>query len=136
MIKEKIYHQIGLVETSFYLLCDNSNEHPHVSFSHVTYLIIMRLIVKGSSNNNKVKVQTTPLKFWIRFLFKLLWRKTFQTLFFFFLLDVNFENITIGLHVLYILNTYVKFCSNWMLFIIQSINIFLIYNILPQKLEI
>ena len=29
-----------------------------------------------------------------------------------------FENLTIGLHILYILNTLVKFHSNWMLFTI------------------
>ena len=35
-----------------------------------------------------------------------------------FLLDVNFENLTIEFHVLYVLKTHAKFCSNWMLFTI------------------
>ena len=35
-----------------------------------------------------------------------------------------FENLTIGLHILYV-DMYVKFRANWMLFIIQSINFFL-----------
>ena len=39
------------------------------------------------------------------------------------LLDINFENITVGLHALYVLKTHVKFCLNWMLFTIQSINL-------------
>ena len=43
-----------------------------------------------------------------------------------------FENLTIGLHVLYILNTHVKFRVNWMLFTISSINLFL-YIILNYK---
>ena len=44
-----------------------------------------------------------------------------------------FENLTIGLLVLY---THVKFCVNKMLFTIQSINIFFMYNFRLQKLEI
>ena len=43
-----------------------------------------------------------------------------------------FENLTIGLHVLYILNTHVKIRVNWMLFTISSINLFL-YIILNYK---
>ena len=43
-----------------------------------------------------------------------------------------FENLTIELHVLYILNTHVKFLVNWMLFTISSINLFL-YIILNYK---
>ena len=35
-----------------------------------------------------------------------------------FLLNVNFENLTVGFYVFYVLNTHVKFHSNWMLFII------------------
>ena len=52
-----------------------------------------------------------------------------------FLLDINFENLTIRLHVLYILNTHVKFRSNRMLFT-RSINLFFIHNFKPQKFEI
>ena len=59
----------------------------------------------------------------------LVWRETFQTsyisLFFFF---VNFENLTIELHVPYVLNMHVKFRLNWILFIILSINLFFIHN--------
>ena len=51
-------------------------------------------------------------------------KKNFQ----FFLLDVNFENLTFGLHIFYILNTYFKFHSNQILFIIQSINLFVMHN--------
>jgi len=53
-----------------------------------------------------------------------------------FLLDANFENLIIGLHDFYVLNTYVKFCSNWMLFTILSLNLFFMYNFKSQKLEI
>ena len=41
-----------------------------------------------------------------------------------FLLNVNFENITVGLHVFYILNKHVKFHLNWMFFKIRSIAFF------------
>ena len=46
----------------------------------------------------------------------------------FFLLDINFKNIIIRLHIFYVLNMYVKFCSNWMLFIILLIDLFFIHN--------
>ena len=52
-----------------------------------------------------------------------------------FLLNMNFENLTIGLYVLYIFNMNVKFCLNKILFAIWSINLFFVQNILPQKLE-
>ena len=39
-----------------------------------------------------------------------------------FLLDVNFENLTVRLHILYALNMHIKFRSNRMLFTIRSIN--------------
>ena len=51
-------------------------------------------------------------------------------------MTIYFENLTIGLHVLYILNTNVKFLATWMLFAIRSINLFFIYNFILQKLEI
>ena len=38
---------------------------------------------------------------------------------------MNFENLTIRLHSFYIFNMHVKLCSNRMLFIIQSTNLFL-----------
>ena len=53
-----------------------------------------------------------------------------------FLLDINFENLIIRLHVFCILNMPVKFCLNRMLFTIWSINLFLIHNFRPWKLEI
>ena len=31
---------------------------------------------------------------------------------------IYFENLTIGLHILYTLNTYIKFCDNLILFTI------------------
>ena len=52
------------------------------------------------------------------------------------LLDVNFENITVGLHALYVLKTHVKFCLNWMLFTIQSINLLFMHKFRSQKPEI
>ena len=69
--------------------------------------------------------------------FSLNWfkEKSFR-LILFYLLNVNFKNLTVKLHVLYILNLYVKYCSNRVLFIIQSINLFLMHNYLPQKIEI
>ena len=39
-----------------------------------------------------------------------------------------FEYLTIRLHVLYVLNTYVKFHVNQMIFIIQSIDLFSMHN--------
>ena len=39
-----------------------------------------------------------------------------------------FENITVKLHVLYTLNTHVKFCVNQILFTIWSINLYFIHN--------
>ena len=50
-----------------------------------------------------------------------------------FLLDVNFENLTVRLHILYVFNMHVKFRSNRMLFTIQSINLYFIHNFRPQK---
>ena len=51
-------------------------------------------------------------------------------------LGVNFENLTVEFHVPYVLNMRIKFCSNWMLFTILSINLFFIYNFRSQKFEI
>ena len=52
-----------------------------------------------------------------------------------FLLNVNFENLTVELHNLYVLNLYVKFHSNQILFTIQSINLFFVHNFLLQNLK-
>ena len=49
-----------------------------------------------------------------------------------FFLDVNFENLTIKLHAIYILNKDIKFCLNRKLFTIQLINLFL-FIILDDK---
>ena len=40
-----------------------------------------------------------------------------------------FENLTVGLHVYYVLNMHVKFRVNQMLFTIWSINLFFMHNI-------
>ena len=48
-----------------------------------------------------------------------------------------FENLTIAMYVFfYIFNTHVKFRINWILFTIQSINLFFIHNLRSQKYEI
>ena len=47
-----------------------------------------------------------------------------------------FEILIFGLHVLYVFNTHIKFRDNWMLFIIQSINLFFIHNFRIQNFEI
>ena len=59
-----------------------------------------------------------------------------SNLLYIFLLDVNFENTIVELHVLYVLNTHVKFHLNRMLFTIQSMNLFFMHNFRLQKLEI
>ena len=38
------------------------------------------------------------------------------------LMKLYFKNSTVGLHVLYFLNMYANFHTNWLLFTIQSIN--------------
>ena len=43
-----------------------------------------------------------------------------------------FENLTVGLHVLYVLNIHVKFHSNRILFTIKSINLFFIHNLVLE----
>ena len=50
------------------------------------------------------------------FLFKTSLERNFSNSSYIFLLCVNFENLTIGLHIFYVLNTHVKFNSNRMLF--------------------
>ena len=51
-------------------------------------------------------------------------------------MSTYFENLTIEFHILYVLNTYVKFHINQISFTILFINLFLIYNFIPRKLEI
>ena len=48
-------------------------------------------------------------------------------------IDTYFKNLIIELHVLYVLNTHVKFFANWILFTIWSINLFFIHNFILQK---
>ena len=42
-----------------------------------------------------------------------------------------FENLIVGLHILYVFNTHI----NWMLFTICFINLFFIHNFKLQKLK-
>ena len=51
-------------------------------------------------------------------------------------LSINFENLTVEFHIPYVLNMYIKFRSNRILFTIWSINLFFICNFKLQKLEI
>ena len=57
----------------------------------------------------------------------LIWDKTIM---------VSFENLIVEFHVLYVLNMYINFHSNKMLFTIRLINLFFIHNFRLQKLEI
>ena len=43
-------------------------------------------------------------------------------------ITIYFENLTVRLHFLYVLNTHIKFRVNQMLFIIQSINLIFMHN--------
>ena len=45
-----------------------------------------------------------------------------------------FENLTVRLHVLYTLNTYVKFCDYQILFTILFIRLYFMHNFKLQKL--
>ena len=47
-----------------------------------------------------------------------------------------FENLTIRLYILYIINTYIKFYVNQVLFTIRFINFFFMHNFILYKLEI
>lgn len=58
-------------------------------------------------------------------------------LLYFLLLNVNYENIAVRLHIIYIIfNMHIKFQLNQILFTILSISLFFVYNFLFQKLEI
>ena len=46
---------------------------------------------------------------------------------------IYFENLTIKLYVFYVLNTYIKFYVNWILFIIRFINLFFMHKNLKFK---
>ena len=47
-----------------------------------------------------------------------------------------FKNLTVKLHVLYVLNIYIKFCVKWILFTIWFINLYFLQNFKLQKLQI
>ena len=47
-----------------------------------------------------------------------------------------FENLTIRLYILYIINTHIKFYVNQVLFTIRLINFFFMHNFILYKLEI
>ena len=51
------------------------------------------------------------------------------------LLNSYFENLTIGLHILYVFNMHANFYTNQMLFTIQSINLYFMQYCKLQKLE-
>ena len=51
------------------------------------------------------------------------------------LYNLYFENLTIELHILYVLNIHVNFYVNWMLFTIQSINSYFMHYFKLQKFE-
>ena len=39
-------------------------------------------------------------------------------------MNTYFKNLAVGLHVFYVFNMNVEFCTNWILFTIRSINLF------------
>ena len=51
------------------------------------------------------------------------------------LMNLYFENFTIGLHILYVLNMHANFHINQILFTIQSINSSFMHYFKLQKLE-
>ena len=48
-------------------------------------------------------------------------------------INIFFENLTVKLHVFYVLNTHIKFHVSQMLFIIRSTNLFFMHNFRLQK---
>ena len=75
-------------------------------------------LAPSPGRKNKVSLQTSLERNFLNFSY----------LFF----GVNFENLTVEFHIPHVLNMYIKFRSNWILFIIQLINLFL-YTILDHK---
>ena len=51
-------------------------------------------------------------------------------------MSTYFENLIVGLHVFYIFNTHVKLNVKWMLFTVQSKNLFFMHNFILQKLKL
>ena len=68
------------------------------------------------------------------FISKLVWKKTFQIYLLY--IYIYIKNVTVGLHIFYILNMHIKFCLNWKSFTIQSINLFFMHKFILQKFEI
>ena len=56
--------------------------------------------------------------FWTKFGYKIGYSLKSTTSFKKINITIYFENLSIGLHVLYTLNIYIKFCANYMLFTI------------------
>ena len=79
-------------------------------------------LAPSPGRKNKVSLQTSLERNFLNFSY----------LFF----GVNFENLTVEFHILYVFNMHIKFRSNRMLFTIRSINLFFIHNFKSQKLEI
>ena len=50
-------------------------------------------------------------------------------------ITIYFKNLTVELHVLYTLNTHVKFYVNWILFTVWFINLYFINNFILQNLQ-
>ena len=50
-------------------------------------------------------------------------------------MNLYFDNSIVGLHVLYVLNMHANFHTNWVLFIIRSINSSFMHYFKLQKLE-
>jgi len=48
-------------------------------------------------------------------------------------MNTYFENLTLQLHILYVLNMHVKICANWILFIKFNQQNYLLYIILDYK---
>ena len=42
-------------------------------------------------------------------------------------MTIYFKNLTVKLHILYILNKYIKYFTNWMLFKLQPLNLLFMY---------
>ena len=51
-------------------------------------------------------------------------------------ITTNFENLTVELYVLYVLNKHVKFCINRILFTRLSISLYFMHNFKLQKVAI
>ena len=65
-----------------------------------------------------------------RIFFKLSWSL------FIYLLNMNFENLIVKLHVFYVFNMHIKFRFSRVFFIIRLMNFIFMHNSLPQKFKI